>query len=35
MLRSDAFNDSVAHLEGYDPARCGELVGVEKGLSGA
>jgi molybdate transport repressor ModE-like protein len=35
ILKSDAFNDSVAHLEGYDPARCGELVGVEKGLSGA
>ena len=35
ILKSDAFKDSVAHLEGYDPARCGELVGVEKGLSGA
>ncbi|SAL38258.1 substrate-binding domain-containing protein [Caballeronia humi] len=35
VLKSDAFNVSVAHLEGYDPARCGLLVGVEEGLSGA
>jgi molybdate transport repressor ModE-like protein len=34
ILRSDAFNDSVAHLEGYDPVRCGVVVGVEQGLSG-
>lgn len=34
VLRSDAFNDSVAHLEGYDPARCGSLVDIEEGLRG-
>ena len=32
ILRSEAFNDSVAHLEGYDPARCGSLVDVDEGL---
>jgi molybdate transport repressor ModE-like protein len=32
ILRSRAFKDSVAHLEGYDPALCGTLVDVEAGL---
>jgi molybdate transport repressor ModE-like protein len=34
ILRSDAFSESVAHLDGYDPARCGSLVDVEAGLNG-
>jgi molybdate transport repressor ModE-like protein len=33
-LRSATFNDSVAHLEGYDPVSCGALVDVEDGLNG-
>ena len=35
VLRSDAFRDSVAHLEGYDPAFCGQLLELEEALSGA
>lgn len=34
VLRSPAFSDSVAHLGGYDPQRCGTLVEVEEGLYG-
>ena len=35
ILRSDAFRDSVAHLEGYDPVFCGQLLELESALSGA
>jgi molybdate transport repressor ModE-like protein len=35
VLRSDTYRDSVAHLEGYDPAFCGELLELEEALSGA
>ena len=35
VLRSDAFRDSVDHLEGYDPAFCGQLLELEAALSGA
>jgi molybdate-binding protein len=35
ILRSDAFRDSVTHLEGYDPAFCGQLLELESALSGA
>jgi molybdate transport repressor ModE-like protein len=35
VLRSDAFRDSVSHLEGYDPAFCGQLLELEAALSGA
>jgi len=34
-LRTGAFHDSVAHLLGYDPARCGELLELDAALSGA
>jgi molybdate transport repressor ModE-like protein len=34
VLRSAAFSDSVAHLGGYDPQRCGTLLEVEEGLHG-
>ncbi|WP_244846991.1 substrate-binding domain-containing protein [Caballeronia sp. SL2Y3] len=34
VLRSAAFNESVAHLDGYDPQRCGTLLEVEEGLHG-
>lgn len=34
ILRSDGFTESVAHLEGYDPAHCGLLVDVDEGLHG-
>ncbi|MDR5855108.1 substrate-binding domain-containing protein [Caballeronia sp. LZ062] len=34
VLRSAAFNESVAHLGGYDPQRCGALVEVDEGLRG-
>ncbi|MDR5737769.1 MULTISPECIES: substrate-binding domain-containing protein [unclassified Caballeronia] len=34
VLRSEAFNRSVAHLEGYDPERCGTLVDIDEGLRG-
>ncbi|HEV7835305.1 MAG TPA: substrate-binding domain-containing protein [Caballeronia sp.] len=35
VLRSDTYRDSVAHLEGYDPAFCGQLLELEEALSGA
>lgn len=34
ILRSEAFNQSVARLEGYDPVQCGALNEVEDGLNG-
>lgn len=34
-LRTGAFQDAVAHLPGYDPARCGELIELDPALSGA
>ncbi len=34
VLRSEAFNRSVAHLEGYDPERCGTLLDIDEGLRG-
>ncbi|WP_244816035.1 substrate-binding domain-containing protein [Caballeronia sp. Lep1P3] len=34
VLRSASFNESVAHLEGYDPERCGTLVDIDEGLRG-
>ncbi len=34
ILRSERFSDSVAHLGGYSPERCGVLVEVEEGLRG-
>ncbi|SAK70947.1 molybdate metabolism transcriptional regulator [Caballeronia fortuita] len=34
ILRSDGFTESVAHLEGYDPASCGSLVDIDEGLHG-
>ncbi|WP_158938311.1 substrate-binding domain-containing protein [Burkholderia sp. S171] len=35
VLRSDVYRDGVAHLEGYDPAFCGQLLELEAALSGA
>jgi molybdate transport repressor ModE-like protein len=35
VLRSEAFRQRVAQLEGYDPQDCGKLVEVEAGLGGA
>ncbi|RFU46787.1 substrate-binding domain-containing protein [Paraburkholderia sp. DHOC27] len=32
MLRGRPFRSSVAHLDGYDPRDCGELVEVDEGL---
>jgi molybdate-binding protein len=34
ILRGPAFRQTVAHLEGYDPAECGEVVALEDGLAG-
>jgi molybdate-binding protein len=34
VLRNEEFRAGVATLEGYDPARCGELVDVTAGLRG-
>jgi molybdate transport repressor ModE-like protein len=34
-LRSVAFRDRVAHLVGYDPAQCGELLELEAALDGS
>ncbi len=34
VLRSEAFNRSVAHLGGYDPEQCGTLVDIDDGLRG-
>lgn len=33
-LRSSAFRDGVAHLVGYDPERCGELLELDAALDG-
>jgi molybdate transport repressor ModE-like protein len=35
VLRSDTYRESVAHLEGYDPAFCGQLLELDEALSGA
>ncbi|RKP52073.1 substrate-binding domain-containing protein [Trinickia fusca] len=35
VLRSDAFRESVSHLQGYDPTECGTLVDLAAGLRGA
>lgn len=34
LLRSTAFRQVVAHLEGYDPAECGKVVALEDGWAG-
>jgi molybdate transport repressor ModE-like protein len=34
VLRGNAFRQSVAHLEGYDPGDCGKLLELEQGLEG-
>ncbi|HDR9359519.1 TPA: substrate-binding domain-containing protein, partial [Burkholderia vietnamiensis] len=34
LLRDPAFVERVAHLDGYDPAACGMLIGVAAGLDG-
>ncbi|GBH26217.1 substrate-binding domain-containing protein [Burkholderia vietnamiensis] len=34
LLRDSAFVERVAHLDGYDPAACGTLIGVAAGLDG-
>ncbi|WP_233863925.1 substrate-binding domain-containing protein [Paraburkholderia adhaesiva] len=34
LLRSGAFRQVVAHLEGYDPAECGKVVPLEEGWAG-
>ena len=34
LLRSAAFRQAVAHLEGYDPAECGAVVALEEGWAG-
>ena len=34
LLRSAAFRDNVARLEGYDPLHCGEVFDLDEGLSG-
>jgi molybdate transport repressor ModE-like protein len=34
LLRSSAFRQRVAHLDGYDPAECGTVVGLDEGWSG-
>ena len=34
VLRSDTYRDSVAHLEGYDPADCGQLLELDEALGG-
>jgi molybdate transport repressor ModE-like protein len=34
VLRGRAFSDSVGHLEGYDPAHCGQILDVNAGLAG-
>src|SRR6195952_4091803 len=33
-LRHGAFRDAVAHLPGYDPSRCGELIDLDAALGG-
>jgi molybdate transport repressor ModE-like protein len=35
VLRSDVYRNSVAHLEGYNPLHCGELLELEEALGGA
>jgi hypothetical protein len=32
VMRGNAFRQSVAHLEGYDPGDCGKLLELEAGL---